>query len=158
MARKPKTEGHPPPPPSLADKIDHLFRTIHSRDRGEYTFEEVADAINQRGAATISPTYVWQLRKGLRDNPTKRHLEALAEFFGVNPSYFFDDEAARRIDSELDLLASLRDSGVRQLALRAFGLSPETLSSITQMVDRARDLEGLEPARPRRGRPARPYR
>jgi transcriptional regulator with XRE-family HTH domain len=158
VARKPKIEGNPPRPSSLADKIDHLFRTVHSRDRGEYTFEEVADAINQRGAATISPTYIWQLRKGLRDNPTKKHLEALADFFGVNPTYFFDDEAAKRIDTELDLLATLRDSGVRQLALRAFGLSPETLDSITHMVERARDLEGLESAKPRRGRPPRPYR
>ena len=158
MARQGKTGNSSRKPLSLADKIDHLFRTVHSRDRGEYTLEEVVDAIRQRGGATISPTYLWQLRKGLRDNPTKNHLEAIANFFGVNPSYFFDDEAAERIDAELDLLAALRDSGVRQLALRAFGLSPEMLGSITEMVEQVRHAQGLDTSKPRRGRRAQPYR
>src|SRR5690242_13076951 len=82
---------------TLAAKLDRLFRSIHPRGRGEYTFEEVADAVRRAGGPTISATYVWQLRKGLRDNPTKKHLEALADFFGVSPVYFFDDAAAARI-------------------------------------------------------------
>jgi transcriptional regulator with XRE-family HTH domain len=129
---------------TLSEKLDRLFRTVRPRDGGEYTFEEVADAIRGRGGPTISATYVWQLRKGIRDNPTKRHLEALADFFGVSPAYFFDDEAAERIDAELDLLVAIRDSSVRRLALRAFGLSPETLSSIAGIIEHARKLEGLK--------------
>ena len=131
---------------TLAEKLDRLFRTVHPRGRGESTFEEVAEAIRARGGPTISATYLWQLRKGLRDNPTKKHLEALADFFGVPPSYFFDDEAAARIDAELDLLASLRDMSVRQIALRAFGLSPESLATIAGMVERVRELERLPDA------------
>src|SRR6266550_4439777 len=104
---------------TLAAKIDRLFAAVHPRGRGEYTHEEVAEAIRQRGGPTISATYLWQLRKGLRDNPTKKHLEALASFFGVSPAYFFDDEATARIDAELDILAALRDAPVRQIALRA---------------------------------------
>src|SRR2546427_7968433 len=65
----------------LAERVDRLFRTIHPRNRGEYSFEEVAEAIRARGGPTVSATYLWQLRKGLRDNPTKKHLEALADFF-----------------------------------------------------------------------------
>jgi transcriptional regulator with XRE-family HTH domain len=129
---------------SLAEKLDRLFRTVRPRDGGEYSFEEVAEALRARGGPTISATYVWQLRKGLRDNPTKRHLEALADFFGVSPAYFFDNEAAERIDAELDLLAAIRDAQVRQLALRAIGLSTESLSTITEMVERVRKLEGLD--------------
>src|SRR5437762_3572598 len=129
--------------PALAGKVDRLFRTIHPRDRGEYSFEEVAEGLRARGGPTVSATYLWQLRKGLRDNPTKKHLEALADFFGVSPSYFFDEDAAKRIDAELDVLAALRDSPVRQLALRAIGLSPESLATIAEMVERVRQLEGL---------------
>jgi len=143
---------------TLAEKLERLFRTIHPRDRGEYSFEEAADAIRARGGPTISATYLWQLRRGLRDNPTKHHLEALADFFGVSPAYFFDESAVERIDAELDLLAALRDASVRHLALRAFGLSPESLRAITEIVDNVRKLEGLpEPdtPRPRRGRPPR---
>lgn len=148
------------PGKTLAEKLDRLFRLARPQDRGEYSYEEVAEAIRVRGGPTISATYLWQLRKGIRDNPTKKHLEALAEFFGVSPAYFFDDEAAARIDAELDLLVALRDSPVRHLALRAVGLSAESLGTISDMIDRVRHLEGLpdsarEVARPRRGRPPR---
>ena len=132
--------------PTLAAKVDRLFATARPRDRGEYSYEEVAEGIRRRGGPTISATYVWQLRKGLRDNPTKKHLEALADFFGVSPAYFFDDEAASRIDAELRLLTALRDASVRQLAVRAFGLSAESLAAIADVVERVRQLEGLPDA------------
>jgi ESX-1-secreted protein regulator len=128
---------------ALAERVDHLFRTVRASDGGEYTFEEVAEAIKARGGPTISASYVWQLRKGQRDNPTKRHLEALAEFFGVPPAYFFDDAEAARIDAELALLTSLRHTSVRQIALRATGLSEKSLATISDMVERVRELEGL---------------
>src|SRR5258706_13749135 len=94
---------------TLAAKLDRLFRTVRPQSQGEYTYEEVATAIRERGVM-ISHTYIWQLRKGARDNPTKRHLDALAEIFGVNAAYFLDDEAARRIDEQLELLAAMRDN------------------------------------------------
>jgi transcriptional regulator with XRE-family HTH domain len=131
---------------TLAQKLDHLFRTVHPGSRGEYSFEEVARALQARGGPTISATYLWQLRKGLRDNPTKRHLEALADFFGIPPAYFFDDAVTARIDAELRLLAALRDGSVRQIALRAAGLSPESLGAIAEMIERVRQLEGLPDA------------
>lgn len=127
---------------TLAEKLDRLFGTVHPPGRGEYTYEEVAAAIRDRGVM-ISHTYVWQLRKGTRDNPTKRHLEALAEFFGVNAAYFLDDEAARRIDEQLELLAALRDNAVRTMALRAAGLSGPSLEAIHGMIEHARRIEGL---------------
>jgi transcriptional regulator with XRE-family HTH domain len=128
---------------TLAEKLDRLFKTVRPHDGGEFSFEEVAEGIRGRGGPTVSATYIWQLRKGLRDNPTKKHLEALADFFGVAPSYFFDDAAAVRIDRELQLLAALRDAGVRRLALRACGLSPESLTTIAGMIERVRQLEGV---------------
>ncbi|MEV0622676.1 helix-turn-helix domain-containing protein [Nonomuraea sp. NPDC050404] len=131
---------------TLATKLDHLFHTVRPRDGGEYSHEEVAAALRDSGGPTISATYIWQLRKGLRDNPTKRHLEALAGFFGVPPAYFFDQAAAERIDAELELLNALRDTSVRQIALRASGLSPKSLNAITEMVERVRELEGLPDA------------
>jgi transcriptional regulator with XRE-family HTH domain len=145
-----------PSPRTLAEKIDHLFTVVHPR-QGEYTHEQVATAIEEAGGPTISATYLWQLRKGHRDNPTKRHLEALSSFFGVPPSYFFDEDAAAQVDAELELLAAMRDPQVRQLATRAAGLSPDTLKTLLGMVERARQLEGLadddQPPRGGRRRP-----
>jgi transcriptional regulator with XRE-family HTH domain len=136
---------------TLAEKLDRLFGTVHPPGRGEYSYEEVAAAIRERGVM-ISHTYIWQLRKGARDNPTKRHLEALAEFFGVNAAYFLDDdEAARRIDEQLELLAALRDNAVRTMALRAAGLSGPSLEAIHGMIEHARRIEGLPDDPPQAG-------
>ncbi|MFI1092388.1 helix-turn-helix domain-containing protein [Streptomyces sp. NPDC020917] len=128
---------------ALATKLDHLFGVVRPSGGNEYTFDEVAEAIKAQGGPTISSTYLWQLRKGIRDNPTKRHLEALAAFFGVPPAYFFDDAEAERIDAQLALLSALRDAPVRHIALRARGLSAKSLEAISDMVDRVRELEGL---------------
>jgi transcriptional regulator with XRE-family HTH domain len=136
-------EPAPPGAWTLAARIDRLFATVHPRGRGEYSYGEVAAALRRRGGPTISGTYVWMLRRGLRDNPTQRHLEALAAFFGVPPAYFFDDAIARRVDAELELLAAMRDSSVHRIALRAFDLSPESLATVAEVIARLRHLEGL---------------
>jgi transcriptional regulator with XRE-family HTH domain len=133
--------------PTLAEKLDRLFCTIHRDGRGEYSYEEVAKAVRANGVM-ISHTYIWQLRKGMRDNPTKRHLEALAKFFGVSPAYFLDEDAASRIDAQLEMLAAFRDGGVRSVALRAVGLSAPSLQAIQAMIDQARRIEGLPSVEP----------
>jgi transcriptional regulator with XRE-family HTH domain len=130
-------------PRTLADKINYLFQTVHPAGRGPYSNDEVATAIRDRGGPSISATYIWLLRKGERDNPTLKHLEALAEFFGVPPAYFFDDNATTRIDAELEMLSAMRDVGVRALALRMAGLSERSLQPIAEVIERVRELEGL---------------
>ena len=135
-------------PSSFASKLRRLFATIHPASRGEYSPEEVSRAINARTAeegreTTISPAYIYMLRSGERDNPTKKHMEVLAEFFGVAPAYFMDEEAAERIERQLDLLAAFREGGVRRIAARANGLSDKSLAGILAMVDAARQIEGL---------------
>jgi transcriptional regulator with XRE-family HTH domain len=132
---------------TLADKLDHLFRTVHPAGRGEYTYEEVAASIRERDIP-ISHTYVWQLRKGARTNPTKRHVEGLAQFFGVSPAYFFDDRTTEQSDDELALLAVLRDDAVRRIALRVADLSPESVDTVNDLLSRIRQLEGLPPTLP----------
>ncbi|WP_188316936.1 helix-turn-helix domain-containing protein [Solihabitans fulvus] len=119
----------------LAGKIDTLFRIVRRPNREPYSNEEVARACREATGETFSATYLWQLRTGRRDNPTKRHLEALAQFFQVPPAYFFDDEQGAVIAEELELLGALRDSGVRDVALRAVTLSPDGLATISDMIE-----------------------
>ncbi len=131
-------------PRTLAEKLDYLFKTVHPRDRGEYTYREAAAVIEEQGGGpTISASYIHQLRTGVKDNPTKRHLEGLARFFGVSPAYFFDDVEAEKIDAQLAVLAAMRDADVRNVALRAAGLSSQSLEIIRGMIERTRQLEGL---------------
>lgn len=129
------------PPRTLAEKIDHLFGTVRPA-HGEYTHEQVATAIADAGGPTISATYLWQLRKGLRDNPTKHHIEALSSFFGVPAAYFFDEDTSR-IDADLALLTAIRNPRVRHLLSLSDGLDDEVLRPLTEVLTRVRQLEGL---------------
>ncbi|MFJ1702735.1 helix-turn-helix domain-containing protein [Kitasatospora sp. NBC_00374] len=122
-------------PPTLSDRIDRLFQVVRRPSGEPYSHEEVARACREASGETFSATYLWQLRTGRRDNPTKRHLEALAQFFQVPPSYFFDDEQSDRITEELALLGAMRNAGVREVALRAVTLSPEGLGTISDMIE-----------------------
>jgi transcriptional regulator with XRE-family HTH domain len=128
----------------LAQRLSHLFLTVHPEGRGPYSHAEVAEAINQAaGKNIISTVYIWQLRTGQRDNPTMRHLSALAAFFGVSPAYFFPGSQAGQDRTQPDLAKALRDDSVRDLALRAAGLSDRSLQAISQIIDGARSAEGL---------------
>lgn len=127
---------------TLAGKIDRLFEVVRRPDGERYTHDEVAQACRDATGETFSTTYVWQLRTGKRDNPTKRHLEALAGFFQVPPAYFFDDEQSAKLTGELALLGALRDAGVRAIALRAVTLSADGQAVISDMVDAIARREG----------------
>lgn len=133
-----------PPEGHFAQRLDHLFRTVHPKDRGPYTPADAAEAINaEAGERMVSGTYLWLLRTGQRDNPTMKHLLAIARFFGVPPTYFFPDDAAQHDAVPADLVAALSDDKVREMALRAAGLSDRSLEAITGMIDNARAVEGL---------------
>ena len=127
----------------LSYKLNRLFATMHPRGRGEYTLQEVIDGIRAQGGPTLSITYLWQLRHGVKDNPTKQHLEALAQFFGVNPAYFFDRKVAARVEEQLDLLAAMRDAGVYNIAQRASELDPGGRRTVTVMIEELRRMQGL---------------
>jgi transcriptional regulator with XRE-family HTH domain len=141
----------PNPDGLLARRLEHLFGTFHPGRETPYTPDEVAEAINQAaGGKVISGVYVWQLKTGRRDNPTYKHLIALAQFFGVSPTYFFPEANAEELPREVT--AVLGDDRLRDLVLRQAGLSERSLQTISDMVDSARELEQAHAA-PRRGRP-----
>jgi transcriptional regulator with XRE-family HTH domain len=129
---------------SFAERLDQLFATVRPRGRGEYSYREVASGVTELTGTVISPSYIWQLRTGMKNNPTKRHIQALSAFFGVPPGFFFDRIENERVQAELETLVALRDSGVTALALRANGLSEESLRLIADLIERTRTLEGLD--------------
>ena len=122
---------------TFAKKLDHLFLTVRPTGRRRpYSMNEVAASIAKSGHEHVSANYIWMLRKGLRDNPTLRTVEALAHFFGVPPSYFFEDDVlVPRLGTQLDPLAKMRDSCIRDFKFRAAELSPETRVAAARMID-----------------------
>jgi transcriptional regulator with XRE-family HTH domain len=136
---------------SLAGKLNHLFANSTTRSGQEYSNEQVAAAIVATGV-TISQSYIWQLRKGKKDNPTFKHLQALAAFFGVPVSYFFDDEVTDRVDQQLEELKAeqvrlnriMASSDAQLMALRAGELSPRGRRQVMDLLDVVHRLEQAE--------------
>ena len=129
---------------TLAERIDCLFRTHRSPRGREYTYREVASGVTALNGVTLSPAYLWQLRTGARDNPSIHHLAALARFFDVAPSYFFDDELTDVPEAELRLLAATKHDLPRAAASNLAGLSDESLGAVLELARRLRKLEGLD--------------
>jgi transcriptional regulator with XRE-family HTH domain len=135
---------------SLAQRIDHLFQAVQPHGR-EYSYDEVARGCEALTSGTFSKTYVWQLRTGQRDNPTKRHLEALAAFFGVPVAYFFEDVVVDRVNSQLALAVALRDADVRDIALRALKMDDATRRSLARIVNEISEMQRARTEEPGAG-------
>ena len=71
---------------------------------------------------------------GGRDNPSLRTIEALARFFGVPATYFFDDGTAEEVRSQLELLTQIRESGVTGLKFRGTDFTSEGRSAIVKLL------------------------
>jgi transcriptional regulator with XRE-family HTH domain len=129
---------------TLAERIEQLFQTVHPGRPKPYSLRDVVDEINAAaGGQVISHGYLWQLRKGRKTNPSITQIAALAAFFGVPPSYFFDVPGEEPLDPATRL--ALSDDAVRDIILRAHGLPPTVLRTIQEMTDSARALAGLPP-------------
>lgn len=129
--------------PRLATQLNRLFATVpRPGGRDLWTNEDAAAAMTETGVA-MSAAYLSQLRTGKRDNPSARHLAAIARLFEVPMEYFFDPEVAAKIDADLRLLVAVRDAGVQSIALRAQGLSAESLSGVAGMIEHIRRLEQI---------------
>ncbi|MEU7179490.1 MULTISPECIES: Secondary metabolite protein [Streptomyces] len=128
---------------TFAELLDYLFREVHPKGRGPYTYAEVSQGIRDTSGVAISASAIQQLRTGTNTNPKMQTIRALAGFFGVNPGYFFDEEEAERQRAEIQVVAAMRDQGVRRVALRANGLSTSSLHMLNTVIDQARRLEGM---------------
>jgi transcriptional regulator with XRE-family HTH domain len=128
---------------TFAELLDYLFRKVHPKERGPYTYAEVSQGIRDTSGVTISASAIQQLRTGVNTNPKMQTIRALAGFFGVPPGYFFNEEVAERQRAEIQVVAAMRDQGVRRVALRANGLSTSSLQMLNTVIDQARRLEGM---------------
>ncbi len=130
--------------PGLAEKLNHLFATVPAPTRsGLYSNDSASHALEERGI-TVSGVHISHLRSGRRDNPAARLLAGLADLFGVPIGYFFDTTMEDRINAELEALTALKDSRAKSLMLRAQGVSPESMEHLEGILERIRQIEGLD--------------
>jgi len=121
---------------NISARLAQLFAQSAGAGGRPVTMQEILNRMNERGIATMSMSYLHQLRTGQADNPRIQHLRALADAFGVPLSYFTEDEAGTS--------ASELTPRMRRLAFRAHGLSEDWIRLIEENVELARKNEGLD--------------
>ncbi|MFI7074272.1 helix-turn-helix domain-containing protein [Micromonospora sediminicola] len=107
---------------SFAARLRRLFET-HLKPGADrsYTPDEVAKATG------LSTSYLNYLLSGERDNPSRSAIQSLANFFRVEPNYFFDSVAKSDVgdldvDPDLEtitVLARRMPAGPSRAGLRA---------------------------------------
>ncbi|MEV0368834.1 hypothetical protein AB0I10_03215 [Streptomyces sp. NPDC050636] len=140
-------ETGPPRLHDLGDRLYSLITALYPDERKRPGYARLATTIRESTGGTISATYLWELATGRKRNVTLEQLSVLAEFFGVPLEYFINDEVSRRVNAQLALAVALRDTKVRNLALRAEGLSPASLDALLTIVNEARRVENLDQVR-----------
>lgn len=135
----PTAGEHDPSPVTvdLAARIETLFRLRLRPDGAPWSLRQVSAAAKARGVS-LSLGFLHDLRRGVKDNPSKQQLECLAEIFDVRPGYFFDDDdTLAAVNERLEMLGAFEDEQASQIALRARNLTPHDYRMISALIDSA---------------------
>lgn len=135
------------PPRTLAEKLSMLRDALAPEGGKPPSWNALAKEITDTTGTAISGAYLWELGTGRQaDTVTRRHLRALASFFGRHISYFAEDEAAFEDDvqAQMALLEQLARLGVREIRLHNMegDASPEVVTDLLgrlQTIDILRD-------------------
>ncbi|MEU3501958.1 hypothetical protein ABZ726_14710 [Streptomyces hundungensis] len=124
-------------------RLTELIHAFYPNEQQRPGYARLAREISAATGGSISGTYLWELASGKKRNITLEQLDVLAQFFGVPPEYFLNEEVSQRVKAQLALATALRDTKVRNLAMRASGLSPAALDSLLTIVNETRKVQNL---------------
>ena len=114
----------------IAERLNHLFESIKNERTGEpYTNADVA----RMSLGDLTEEEVGGIRAGTLENPTVSQVVALAEAFGVHPSYFLETgkEPALLGEREIDALG---DQRARAILNESMGLSDQEKDMVLDMI------------------------
>lgn len=126
---------------SVAQRVDLLFRALHSPEEGEPSAELVAAALCDRGVETTADELA-AIRTGTGGVPSGQLLAALADHFNQASWFLTDSGAAQRVVDtyvQLDLLRALREAGVHRVRLRGKPASSDRQALIEALRARRPD-------------------
>ena len=111
---------------NFALRLNRLFKEKRKPDGKPYSQTEVLDGLQ----GVLTRVYLWRLRKGLAMNPSLQVIAGLADFFAVNPGYFF--EADQPVTATVS--GQPRDL-LYEIGLRSARLDPEAQQMVLFMID-----------------------
>lgn len=129
---------------TLADRLDEGLKRLGLTERA------AARALRELGVSATH-SYIGQLRKGKKTNPTLEFLTGMAQVLGVTVGWLTgeDPPPARQLTPEEQaqreqLRRGLDELGVQNVAERMTGLSPLSMEALAAMVEAMRRAENLD--------------
>ncbi len=122
----------------IANRLNHLFEAIKNERTGEpYTNADVA----RMSLGDLTEEEVGEIRAGTLENPTMSQVVALAEAFGVHPSYFLDTgkEPALLGEQEINALGDRRARAILNKSLDLSDREKDMVLDMIQHLGRLRD-------------------
>lgn len=122
-------------PKRLATLVNHLFATRRHPSGREYRLSEVSAATGEQ----LTVAWLSLLRNGGIARPGADKIQLLADFFGVDASYFTGKQPRPKGDGEPDeeLRRAMAQPLVREMALRASQLDEEGQEWLLKLVEHA---------------------
>lgn len=124
----------------IAQKVTHLMKTLRNdATGGSYSDAEVA----RLSFGGLTEKDVEAIRTGTLDNPSVDQIMALADVFGVHPSYFLDGtKGPPLLDGEaMDIFRDETVSAIAHKSLHLGGREKEMILGIIRQFEDARDGE-----------------
>ena len=120
----------PPRKRGIADLLNRLFEAIKNERTGEpYTNAEVT----RMSLGDLTEEEVGGIRTGALENPTISQVVALAEVFGVHPSYFLDTGKEPALLGEQEIYA-LGDRRAREILNKSLDLSDREKDMVLDVI------------------------
>ncbi|MDP9457713.1 MAG: hypothetical protein M3Q60_18530 [Actinomycetota bacterium] len=117
----------------IADRLDHLLRTLPEETTGEPLTDE---AVARMSLGDLTAADVEGIRTRRLPNPTVAQVVALAAVFGVAPSYFLDDASKKPPRLDDAAIRVLSDDKSVRLAAKSLGLSDEAKDLVLDLIER----------------------
>jgi transcriptional regulator with XRE-family HTH domain len=125
---------------NLSERINYLFEAIRDERSGEpYTNAEVA----RMSFGTLTDEVVEGIRNGSISNPSVDQVVALAEVFGVHPSYFLDTGKKLPI-IDREAMEILRDETVSAIAHKSLHLSGREKQMVLGIIRQFEDMHKVD--------------
>jgi transcriptional regulator with XRE-family HTH domain len=124
----------------IAEKTQRLFEAITDDKTGEpYTNTEVA----RKSLGDLTEEEVEGIRTGTVANPSVAQVVALADVFGVHPSYFIDKGKKPPI-IDREAMEVLRDETVSAIAHKSLRLPGRERRMILTIIRQLEDMSGAD--------------
>jgi transcriptional regulator with XRE-family HTH domain len=120
----------------VAGRLNHLFEIVRNERTGEpYSSADIA----RMSLGDLTEDVVEDIRTGTLGNPAMSQVVALAEAFGVHPSYFLETGGNPALLGEQEMNA-LGDSRTRAILNKSLNLSDREKDMVLDMIQHLGNL------------------